>query len=500
MLLEVEVHTSLRTYLREHSEVNWPHHLTMARLIARTLRLGRSSMIQTGTEVGRYGLSYLIPALLNPEAVLLVLPESLQKQYLEREIPQLQEWLKTEKAIVQETESIDEMDFTGLILVSPQVWLSDRLYHRGGFPTGIATLIDQGGDLEAIARQQLTLTLKPQDWWTQLQQASSLQEAIAQVRIAITAKLYQSPVNPHNGYALDEVTQEQLQSLFSSLEANNLLTPAMNRFWRQWQQEEQIFWASLDRSKGQFNLYLAPNSVAESLSDIWLTQPLVIMGQYLDRDSNASVYRAALGLETLLYLQFLPDRHSELINLYCPDRFPFPNTPQFQPALLQELDHLVYLATQVEKGVVILVEDVPLKAQVGATLAAEFGSKVQVETLEVPNDGILVCGWQFWRNYQSQLWQPQLLIMATLPLPSLENPVVASRVTYYKQKRQDWFRGYLLPTALREIQKAIVPLRGVQGILVILDNRVNYRSYGNDILQALEPCAKISQLSAVDLE
>jgi len=33
-----------------------------------------------------------------------------------------------------------------------------------------------------------------------------------------------------------------------------------------------------------------------------------------------------------------------------------------------------------------------------------------------------------------------------LPLPSLENPLVAGRVAYYKRSRQDWFR-HVLPAA-----------------------------------------------------
>ena len=91
---------------------------------------------------------------------------------------------------------------------------------------------------------------------------------------------------------------------------------------------------------------------------------------------------------------------------------------------------------------------------------------------------------------------PQLLVIATLPIPSLENPLVARRVAYYKRQRQDWFRLYLLPTALRELQRAVVPIRESQGTVALLDNRVNYRSYGTEILAALEPFARINYLDA----
>ena len=84
--------------------------------------------------------------------------------------------------------------------------------------------------------------------------------------------------------------------------------------------------------------------------------------------------------------------------------------------------------------------------------------------------------------------------MATLPIPSLEDPRVAGRVAYYKQHRQDWFRLYLLPTALRTLQTAIAPIRRHQGIVALFDNRVLHRSYGQQVLTAMSPYSRINYL------
>ena len=482
MLLESQVHGLLKAYLREHREINFPHHLTIARLVARALRLGRSSLIQTGTEVERYTLSYLIPILLSSEPVLLVVPEALQVQLVEQDIPHLQNWLKTQTT---------ETKYTNLkiIVTSFADWLSDRLYALGKFPDFIPTVIIQAEDIETWAREQLTLSLTPEDWLEQLQQADSQQQTITTVKVKITQNLYQHPPNPYSCYGLDESIQAELDGLWTNLAALGLLSPAMARFWRQWRSGEQILWASLQRNTGQFQLFLAPHSVTESLSKIWTRQPVVILGQFVDKQ-----IKTTLGLEYILQINFAPDSQRELIQLYSPKRFPFPNTPEFQPAVYKEIHQLITLTTHLNRGLVILVDDLPLKAQLAAILASEYGSRVQVESQDLPNNGILVSGWEFWCQQSRQFCPPELLIMVTLPLPSVEHPVVASRVTYYKQKRQDWFRSYLLPTALNKMQKAITPLRNNQGTLVILDNRVNYRSYGNDILQALEPCGRINHL------
>lgn len=136
----------------------------------------------------------------------------------------------------------------------------------------------------------------------------------------------------------------------------------------------------------------------------------------------------------------------------------------------------------------------PLKSQVGAILAAEFGSRVQVEKTCLDDNGILVTGWEFWRQHQSVLPAPQLLAIATLPLPSLENPLVAGRVASFKRAQKDWFRLYLLPAALGELARAIAPARERQGVVALLDSRVLHRSYGSQVLAALSPLARIDYL------
>ena len=147
MLLESEVHSYLRDFWRAKSQPHWQHHLTMARLVARALRLGRSALIQTGSSVKRYCYSYITPALLGNSPVLIVAPLSVQKQLQEIAIPQLQQWLATNKSIIKESALVFPSssfweNFDGIMLIEPQTWLRARLNNQGGFPGHIPTLID----------------------------------------------------------------------------------------------------------------------------------------------------------------------------------------------------------------------------------------------------------------------------------------------------------------------------------------------------------------------
>lgn len=502
--MEVEVHNWLRSFLRSSGDPVWPHHLTMGRLVARALRLGRSALIQTGSFAegdGRYRLSYLIPLLMGRDPALLVVPESLHSHLLEVEIPKLQAWGQFEKSVA--VGESWEAGFEGLLVVSPQVWLSDRLRGGARFGSGIPTVFDGADDLERWTRELLTVGLGSGAWEALRAARTHAADAIRDARVRLTKAAFQHPANPYDCYLLDAAEQKILEALNSTLrdgENSSPLPPVWDAFWDVFHGENQPIWIEIDRASGKFVLYACPADIAPMLRPIWQQQPMVVVGGALDVEAKASLYRQRVGLPDLTCVKFAPDRQNESIRLYLPDSLPLPNTPQFQESLIRELHTLIRVSTRfasaVRAPIVILVGDTPLKAIVGSVLAAEFGSRVRVEQMELTDDGILVAGWEFWRNAQIQLPPPRLLAIATLPLPSLENPRVAGRVAHYKRQRQDWFRLYLLPTALGELQRAIAPVRNGRGVVALLDTRVLHRSYGSQILSAIAPMSRINYVDA----
>ncbi|HAC63876.1 MAG TPA: helicase [Cyanothece sp. UBA12306] len=490
-LLEAEVHNSLRAFLRQQGQPLWDHHLTMARLVSRGLRLGRSAIIQTGNTVSRYGLSYLMPALLSDRRVLLVASLTVQQKLLQDVIPSLQEWLQTDQIIETQNDQLTRENFAGLLMVSPQTWLRDHLENQSRFTSNIPTLIDEANQLEKWTREYLTITIESNHWQELQKSNPSAGNLIQEVYLSLHKSILSRPNNPYQCYLLYAEESEELQHLEKIVIDNS----PFQKFLQQISLENKLIWASIDRKNNDFSLHLSPLEVASTLKPIWQTSSVVLMGGFLDSQKTASTYRDTIGLnDDILCLKFSPNRQNELIKLYILDRLPMPNTPEFQGVMLNQVYALVQLCCHREELIIIIVDDVPLKAQVGTALAAEFGSRVQVEKIEISHDSILISGWDFWQINYEQLPIPQLLVMVTLPIPSLENPLVAAHVNYYKKNHKDWFRLYLLPTALRTIQRAVMPLRESQGVLALLDNRVNYRSYGNRILNALEPYAKINYL------
>ena len=492
-MIEADVHSSLRDFLRQYGNRNFPHHLTMARLIARALRLGRPALMQTGSSVNRYCLSYVTPILLGDWSVIIVAPSTTLEHLWTEEIPQLQTWLGSNKKVrIGDRWEDDDQ----LLLTTPQNWLSDCLVNQGKFPTTIPIIIDRADELEEWTRRILTVSITGHDWDGLIQTIPAHQELIRNARIKLTKSIFARPENPYRNYVLLDSELEIICHLCQALDKRQLLVGKFEQFWQQIADKSNITWISRDRNLGSLTINLAPARVDSKLQKIWQhQQPVVIIGSFLDTEANATTYKQQVGLrQDILSLKFAPNRQNNHIQLYIPDRFPLPNSPDFRSAFIEQSLLLVGLSNSDQGLIVVIADDVPLQGQVGSSLAGEFGSRVKVENSQISDTSILICGWSFWKLHQEFCPIPQLVIIATLPIPSLENPLVANLVAHYKDQRRDWFRLYLLPSALKTLEQTTVPLRESQSIVALLDNRVNFRSYGQTILAALEPCARINYI------
>ncbi len=505
-VIEVEVHQQLRQ-LQQSLETFWPHQLTMARMVARGLRLQRSALIQV-PDGGQHRLSYLLPALMWPGPTLLCAPESVQAQILHEEIPFLQHSLGLTKPVLQASTWPGD-EFVGLLLVDPHVWLHDRLRSHPlvgtfdqavHFPPTIPLLLDGAEHLEHWIDQALTVSITPADWHRLQRALPALDPIIAATHVNLTMALLRRPL-PR--FLLHSDETNLLMDLVQAIPADQTgLPPIWAEFLQKRSVPSTVLWAEVKRETSQFILHLSLAEVRSILTPLWQTQPIVIIGEALDLDRDAQTYRRRLGLPDLTPLRFLPEssghrsRPDQILQLYLP-KLPLPNDPRFRDDLITELKWMLCWTT---RSSVILVSDQPLQTQVGTALAAEFGSRVKVNGPSAHPKGILVCSWDHWLEYKTHLPNPDLMVIATLPFPSMDDPLVAGRVQYLQRTKQDWFRIYLLPTAAAYLQRATAPLRGqrspqadddLTGTVAILDSRIVTRSYGRQLLEALSPTARI---------
>ena len=437
-------HTILRDLLRhqagtcqEHSYTipGWNHYLTMTRLVARALRMSKSTLIQTGVAThrleGKYRLSYLIPVLLLDAPVTIALPVACHSNLVNLELPQLQQRLGTSRLVYTGNEPPDA-DFKGLWITDARSWLSQQFDDAklGSIDTTIPTIIDGADDLEDVTRELLTITIAPEDWNSlRLSQSPTSWAIIGDAKIQLLETLWQRPENPYNCYLLESVDRQIIQSLIQQLPAS--LPPNWKKFQKELlEPENRIVWASVDRTHGTFTLNIAPNTISSILSPIWTDRSIVSIVSAVAIDADAAGYRQDLGIIEITSVKFSLDRQTDLFQLYIPRWMPMPNTPKFQPILVDEIQQLLQLIKRQPKFTVILVSDTPLQAQLAAILAAEWGSGVRVEQTNLNEANILISGWKFWTEHQDILPTPQLMIIATLPIPSTRSATITPLATF----------------------------------------------------------------------
>lgn len=494
-MLEAEVHSELLNFLRDKNISSWVHNLTMARMVARGLRLGRSAIIQTGTSHPQYYLSYLTSALLTTKSVIIVTSASIQEQLIQQKIPQLQKCLNKNK-IIQAKLTQDLPSKNKIVVITHQVWLEDSF--NLGYSHDIPTIIEECQQLPDIITEYLTIELTRQDC-LELQLINPLNQDLIRENIAeLTKSIFSHPVNPYNSYLLTDDEKIIIQKLNELKGKKNNPSSKKLEIINQYisNQRQHFNYVQVNRQKGSFTIKSSPLNLKEKVTHLWEKQPLILLANYLAPEKEVVDYSNALGINTNNFtcLKFLPHAQNQNLHLYLPDNLPLPNHPQFQVKVIQEILALAGAIKVNHSPIIILVEDVPLQSQITTVLASQFGSRVKLNSNNLTKNNILVCDSKFWLEYQLKLPKSQFLVMTTLPIPSLENPLIAAQAAYYKSQKKDWFRLFLLPAALKTIQQLTMSIRENQGVVALLDSRVNLRSYGPKILQVLEPYDRINYL------
>jgi ATP-dependent DNA helicase DinG len=382
-VIEVEVHQQLKALLRAQGGNTWPHHLTVARLVARALRLQRSTLMQVSSNAayqGQHRLSYLASLLLWSGPVILVAPAEVQHSLCHGELPRLREWLNLSKPVCP-VQTWPSADFSGIALLSPQDWLQHRLSQTSSLPQGVPVVIDGAEHLEDWTRTHLTQMLLSQDWDALLWAYPTQVERIRDVRAALTYSLFQHPPNPYGCVMVEAEDRRLLSDLSQKLQKDAGQT--FSGPWRQFAdtllQPNTLVWAVLDRTLGCFTLNIAPIEVASALAPLWEGRTTILLNGVVDLDARSELFQSQLGLTDLTCVQFTTDRHNEALSLYLPDGVPMPNTPEFAPALMYQLHKLLMLRFATETFSVFVIDDLPLKGRIASTLAAEFGSRIKVE-------------------------------------------------------------------------------------------------------------------------
>ena len=478
-MLEAQAHHQIKTLLRQE-ESDWPHHLTLSRLVARSLRRRDTTLVQLPPSSSeRWWLGLLVPLCLAPEAGAVVLTAQQRRRLLQLELPRLRN--------------------QGLRLPcwqgptppeGPQLWLMDVAEliqaHRDGHLGTRQLLIPEMDQLSRRMRNALTFEINHQNW-DELRQACPQAEAgLVELHDRMTRQLFAGATRSGGLVRLEgsasQALRDLLQLIPTSPEPWNKLRTINLADWAEW--------ADLDHRLLQWRWQLAPLEPLQLLRDVLLEHPCLMFSSNGD-NARLNLEFEQAGVVPDVRATLREQELNEPLPLYAPRRQPLPNTRIYAQHLLEESRRLILGQPGLT---ILLINDDQLRRQLTSALAAEFGRRVVHESTAPESNGVVTCSWDWWLEHQEHLPSPAQLIVGMLPLASLDNPLTSARVERLKQQGEDWFRTLLLPEALSLIPAAIAPLRRSGGRLAILDGRLRGRSWGDQVLHRLEPWIPLQRL------
>ncbi len=227
----------------------------------------------------------------------------------------------------------------------------------------------------------------------------------------------------------------------------------------------------------------------------------IFAGVALSVDQSFSYYRGRFGLESegCPALSVVTEHHEQSM-LYLPNDVPEPNAPQYQ----RHLDEaIVQLATSLEGQLVVLFTSyAALRSSYAAVkplleargiLALGHGidgSPRQLWQMFNDQERIVLLGTgAFWDGAEEVTRTPACVLVARLPMPVLNDPLIAARAESYS----DQLHQVTVPIATLRVRRALNRLAWSdtrRNAIVLFDRRVISKEYGATVLHSLPRCSQ----------
>lgn len=478
-MLEAKAHQQLK-HLLLHDTAAWPNHLTLSRLIGRSLRRHDHTLIQLDPKSHNlWWPGLLVPLCLRPAGTALVLSQHQRKRLLQVELPRL----------IAAGFNLSCWEGKNPPPCS-QVWLLDPAQllesHLQGLLLSRQLIIPEAEQLSSRLRKAMTISIAAEDWERLRRAHPPANTAVVELHERLSRKVFSQATRVNALIRLDGSEIVALKDLMTVLGETPEPWPAMLRT----NDVNWASWAELDHRLLQWQWHLQPLNPLELFSGLLNACPAILISQAGESLSLHAELEAAKFPKTVV-ASLVEQGFEEPIELFAPQRQPLPNNEIYAQHLLEQCQRLILGRTGLS---IVLLDDEQLRHQLTTELAAEFGRRVLHEDNAFETNGVICCRWSWWLQHQQQLPSPEQLIIALLPLASLENPLTAARVEALKRDGRDWFRELLLPDALAMLSPAVSPIRKSGGRLAILDGRLRRRSWGNQILKRLEPWTPLHRL------
>ncbi|MFN9990874.1 MAG: helicase, partial [Cyanobacteriota bacterium] len=210
-MLEASAHLHHKALLRSEGGARWPHHLTLSRLVARSLRRSDHTLVclTPGMEASWWP-SLLVPMALSEAPLALVVSDALRRRLIQVEWPRL----KAVGLHLPCWEGPGAPTGCRLWLLSPrelvQAWRRGELGDR-------QLLIPEAERLEQELGVAQEVVVHPSDWDGLRRAFPAAEEALLLFHGRLTRRLFSQPRHPEQLVAVDVHDEMPLRDLLGAL-------------------------------------------------------------------------------------------------------------------------------------------------------------------------------------------------------------------------------------------------------------------------------------------
>lgn len=481
-MLEARAHQQLKHLLQQEGHRRWPHHFTLSRLVARSLRRQDHTLIRLapGSDPG-WLISLLVPLALSDAPLALICSDPLRQRLLQVEWPRLA-GAGLMRPCWQGTQPAPE---GAIWILSPaellQVWQQDQLGAR-------QLVLPEAEQAEQLLRIAASVRIETRHWDDLRRCQPQAAATVLELHERLSRRLLGQAHGSERTVAIAAEEETPLRDLLG------LLGPLPDP-WPRWLASAGpgwTSWARVDPQRLQWELERQPLAPLDTMAALLQGRGVILAGTLPHGSPKATVPQpGGRGFDPVVSVSLSDPELADPLPLFAPRRQPLPNSPIYGHHLLEQSRRLVLGQAGLT---VVLLDDPALQRGLASGLAAEFGSRVTLASTAPEANGVIVCDWAWWLEQQPRLPLPCQIVVALLPIASLEDPLTAARVQELRIVGRDWFRDLLLPEALGKLERGVACLRQGHGRLAVLDGRLRSRSWGHQVLQALEPWRELSRL------